>query len=84
MVEKEVEGLGMYTDMSCLTIVYQDEVGGLQVRSREMDGYKSMSYIPAKIEQKLYLEAKLFILHVQVCEREVRRFEKLRSNESDK
>ncbi|KAM7513513.1 hypothetical protein LguiA_003096 [Lonicera macranthoides] len=30
MVEKEVEGLGMYTDMSCLTIVYQDEVGGLQ------------------------------------------------------
>lgn len=35
MVEKEVEGLGLHTDMSCLTIVYQDEVGGLQVRSNE-------------------------------------------------
>ncbi|CAA0820773.1 2-oxoglutarate (2OG) and Fe(II)-dependent oxygenase superfamily protein [Striga hermonthica] len=34
-VEEEVEGLGMHTDMSCLTIVYQDEIGGLQVRSRE-------------------------------------------------
>ncbi|CAK9185043.1 unnamed protein product [Ilex paraguariensis] len=33
--EKEVEGLGMHTDMSCVTIVYQDEVGGLQVRSKE-------------------------------------------------
>ncbi|KAK3037191.1 hypothetical protein RJ639_030084 [Escallonia herrerae] len=33
--EKEVEGLGMHTDMSCITIVYQDEVGGLQVRSKE-------------------------------------------------
>jgi isopenicillin N synthase-like dioxygenase len=31
----EVEGLGMHTDMSCVTIVYQDEVGGLQVKSRE-------------------------------------------------
>ncbi|KAF7836330.1 Gibberellin 20-oxidase-like protein [Senna tora] len=33
--EGEVEGLGMHTDMSCITIVYQDEVGGLQVRSKE-------------------------------------------------
>ncbi|KAA8533712.1 hypothetical protein F0562_031229 [Nyssa sinensis] len=33
--EKEVEGLGMHTDMSCVTIVYQDEIGGLQVRSKE-------------------------------------------------
>ncbi|KAK6936823.1 Non-hem dioxygenase N-terminal domain [Dillenia turbinata] len=32
---KEVEGLGMHTDMSCVTIVYQDEIGGLQVRSKE-------------------------------------------------
>ncbi|GAV81075.1 2OG-FeII_Oxy domain-containing protein/DIOX_N domain-containing protein [Cephalotus follicularis] len=34
-VEKEVEGLGMHTDMSCVTIVYQDEIGGLQVKSKE-------------------------------------------------
>ncbi|KAH0970624.1 hypothetical protein GBA52_022780 [Prunus armeniaca] len=33
--EDEVEGLGMHTDMSCVTIVYQDEIGGLQVRSKE-------------------------------------------------
>lgn len=33
--EKEVEGLGMHTDMSCVTIVCQDEIGGLQVRSKE-------------------------------------------------
>lgn len=33
--EKEVEGLGMHTDMSCITIVYQDEIGGLQMRSKE-------------------------------------------------
>ncbi|KAJ0100141.1 hypothetical protein Patl1_20643 [Pistacia atlantica] len=33
--EKQVEGLGMHTDMSCVTIVYQDEIGGLQVRSKE-------------------------------------------------
>lgn len=33
--EPEAEGLGMHTDMSCVTIVYQDEIGGLQVRSRE-------------------------------------------------
>ncbi|MCD7465142.1 hypothetical protein HAX54_000686 [Datura stramonium] len=33
--EEEVEGLGMHTDMSCITVVYQDEVGGLQVRSKE-------------------------------------------------
>lgn len=31
----EVEGLGMHTDMSCVTIVYQDEIGGLQVKSME-------------------------------------------------
>ncbi|KAJ0043835.1 hypothetical protein Pint_17172 [Pistacia integerrima] len=35
VVEKQVEGLGMHTDMSCVTIVYQDEIGGLQVRSKE-------------------------------------------------
>ncbi|WMV20550.1 hypothetical protein MTR67_013935 [Solanum verrucosum] len=34
-VQEKVEGLGMHTDMSCITIVYQDEVGGLQVRSKE-------------------------------------------------
>lgn len=33
--EKVVEGLGMHTDMSCITIVYQDEIGGLQMRSKE-------------------------------------------------
>lgn len=33
--ELEVEGLGMHTDMSCITILYQDEIGGLQVRSKE-------------------------------------------------
>ncbi|KAI4332756.1 hypothetical protein L6164_017638 [Bauhinia variegata] len=32
---EDVEGLGIHTDMSCITIVYQDEVGGLQVRSKE-------------------------------------------------
>ncbi|KAK9103640.1 hypothetical protein Sjap_020894 [Stephania japonica] len=35
VMDEEVEGLGMHTDMSCLTILYQDEVGGLQVRSKE-------------------------------------------------
>lgn len=34
-LEKQAEGLGKHTDMSCLTIVYQDEIGGLQVRSKE-------------------------------------------------
>lgn len=33
--EKEVEGLGMHTDMSCITIIYQNEIGGLQMRSKE-------------------------------------------------
>ncbi|XP_008806812.3 gibberellin 20-oxidase-like protein [Phoenix dactylifera] len=32
---EEIEGLGMHTDMSCITILYQDEIGGLQVRSKE-------------------------------------------------
>ncbi|KAJ0967165.1 hypothetical protein J5N97_024082 [Dioscorea zingiberensis] len=31
----ETEGLGMHTDMSCITVLYQDETGGLQVRSKE-------------------------------------------------
>ncbi|KAI4355067.1 hypothetical protein L6164_003879 [Bauhinia variegata] len=33
--EDQVEGLGMHTDMSCITILYQDEIGGLQMRSKE-------------------------------------------------
>ncbi|CAL5397832.1 unnamed protein product [Camellia sinensis] len=33
--EEEVEGLGKHTDTSCVTIVYQDEKGGLQVRSKD-------------------------------------------------
>lgn len=33
--QKEVEGLGMHTDMSCITVVYQDETGGLQMRSKD-------------------------------------------------
>ncbi|XP_010529599.1 PREDICTED: gibberellin 20 oxidase 1 [Tarenaya hassleriana] len=33
--QEPVEGLGMHTDMSCVTILYQDSVGGLQMRSRE-------------------------------------------------
>lgn len=44
-LEEEAEGLGMHTDMSCLTIVYQDEIGGLQVRSK--DG-KWMNIIPCE------------------------------------
>ncbi|KZV28298.1 2-oxoglutarate-dependent dioxygenase [Dorcoceras hygrometricum] len=35
MEEQDTEGLGMHTDMSCVTIVYQDDLGGLQVRSKE-------------------------------------------------
>ncbi|KAJ8768534.1 hypothetical protein K2173_022638 [Erythroxylum novogranatense] len=35
MEENEIEGLGMHTDMSCITILYQDEIGGLQMRSKE-------------------------------------------------
>ncbi|XP_010539121.1 PREDICTED: gibberellin 20 oxidase 2 [Tarenaya hassleriana] len=37
--EGEEEGLGMHTDMSCITIVNQDEVGGLQVRSNGGDWF---------------------------------------------
>ncbi|KAG8476797.1 hypothetical protein CXB51_030701 [Gossypium anomalum] len=33
--ENQVEGLGMHTDMSCITIVFQDELGGLQMRSKD-------------------------------------------------
>ncbi|XP_050238895.1 gibberellin 20-oxidase-like protein [Mercurialis annua] len=35
IVTDTVEGLGMHTDMSCVTIVYQDQIGGLQVKSRD-------------------------------------------------
>ncbi|XP_008787515.2 gibberellin 20-oxidase-like protein isoform X2 [Phoenix dactylifera] len=34
---EDVEGLGMHTDMSCITILYQDAIGGLQMRSKEGD-----------------------------------------------
>ncbi|CAI9765248.1 unnamed protein product [Fraxinus pennsylvanica] len=44
-LDEEAEGLGMHTDMSCVTIVYQDEIGGLQVRTR--DG-KWMNIIPSE------------------------------------
>lgn len=44
-LEEEAEGLGMHTDMSCITIVYQDEIGGLQVKSR--DG-KWMDILPSE------------------------------------
>ncbi|XP_022140867.1 gibberellin 20-oxidase-like protein [Momordica charantia] len=32
---EEVEGLGKHTDISCVTILFQDHVGGLQMRSKE-------------------------------------------------
>lgn len=40
----EVEGLGMHTDMSCLTIVYQDDIGGLQVKSKEGNAHPYAAY----------------------------------------
>ncbi|KAL2892210.1 Gibberellin 20-oxidase-like protein [Bienertia sinuspersici] len=33
--QEEVEGLGKHTDMSCMTILYPDDVSSLQVRSKE-------------------------------------------------
>ncbi|XP_058743999.1 gibberellin 20-oxidase-like protein [Vicia villosa] len=33
--QNQPEGLGMHTDMSCITILYQDEIGGLEVKTRE-------------------------------------------------
>ncbi|CAI8607284.1 unnamed protein product [Vicia faba] len=33
--ENQAEGLGMHTDMSCITILYQDEIGGLEVKTQE-------------------------------------------------
>ncbi|CAN8302279.1 unnamed protein product [Cochlearia groenlandica] len=30
-----IEGLGMHTDMSCITIVDQDDIGGLQVKAKD-------------------------------------------------
>uniref|UniRef100_A0A5B6YT27 Fe2OG dioxygenase domain-containing protein n=1 Tax=Davidia involucrata TaxID=16924 RepID=A0A5B6YT27_DAVIN len=52
-VENEaVEGLGMHTDMSCITIVYQDEIGGLQMRSKGgqwVDIYPSESSLVVNI-----------------------------------
>ena len=32
---QEVEGLGKHTDMSCITILYPDDINSLQVRSKE-------------------------------------------------
>ncbi|CAN0884185.1 Gibberellin 20-oxidase-like protein [Linum grandiflorum] len=43
-----VEGLGMHTDMSCVTIVYQDQIGGLQVKSESGDGTKWMDITPSE------------------------------------
>ncbi|GMJ03443.1 hypothetical protein like AT4G23340 [Hibiscus trionum] len=33
--ENEVKRLEMYTDMSCITIVFQDELDGLQMRLKD-------------------------------------------------
>ncbi|KAK9056179.1 hypothetical protein SSX86_027268 [Deinandra increscens subsp. villosa] len=41
------EGLGMHTDMSCITIVYQDEIGGLQVKSKKDEG-RWMDIVPSE------------------------------------
>ncbi|KAJ9539376.1 hypothetical protein OSB04_032109 [Centaurea solstitialis] len=44
--QETIEGLGLHTDMSCITIVYQDETGGLQVKSKE-DG-RWMDLVPSE------------------------------------
>ncbi|XP_071722894.1 gibberellin 20-oxidase-like protein [Rutidosis leptorrhynchoides] len=35
ILENDVEGLGMHTDISCLTVLYPDKIGQLQVKSTE-------------------------------------------------
>ncbi|CAA7046935.1 unnamed protein product [Microthlaspi erraticum] len=44
--DEDVEGLGMHTDMSCITIVDQDDIGGLQVRSRDGIGLMDINPKP--------------------------------------